>query len=90
LKVQTFELIAEISEDGSLINFAIQQRAVVFVCEIAEKLAGDNFALFLEILSVYWDAKLLFEDFNINGIFKVPHCPQFNGIESQFSQGKAT
>jgi hypothetical protein len=32
------------------------------------------------------DAKLLFEEINITEIFNVPYCPQFNGIESFFSQ----
>ena len=36
------------------------------------------------------DAKLLFEELNITEIFNVPYCPQFNGIESYFSQIKAT
>ena len=36
------------------------------------------------------DAKLLFEELNITEIFNVPYCPQFNGIESYFSQLKAT
>jgi hypothetical protein len=33
---------------------------------------------------------LLFEELNITEIFNVPYCPQFNGIESYFSQIKAT
>jgi hypothetical protein len=32
----------------------------------------------------------LFEKLNITEIFNVPYCPQFNGIESYFSQIKAT
>ena len=36
------------------------------------------------------DAKLLFEKTNITEIYIVPYCPQFNGIESYFSQIKAT
>ena len=36
------------------------------------------------------DAKLLFEELNITEIFNVPYCPQFNGIESYFSEIKAT
>jgi len=32
----------------------------------------------------------LFEKLNITEIFNVPYCPQFNGIESYFSQVKAT
>ena len=36
------------------------------------------------------EAKLLFEELNITEIFNVPYCPQFNGIESYFSQVKAT
>jgi hypothetical protein len=36
------------------------------------------------------DAKHLFEKLNITEIFNVPYCSQFNGIESYFSQVKAT
>ena len=32
----------------------------------------------------------MFEKLNITKIFNVPYCPQFNGIESYFSQLKAT
>ena len=32
----------------------------------------------------------MFEKLNITEIFNVPYCPQFNGIESYFSQIKAT
>ena len=35
------------------------------------------------------DAKHVFEKLNITEIFNVPYCPQFNGIESYFSQVKA-
>ena len=47
--------------------------------------------MFLDNLSVHKtrDAKLLFEELNITEIFNVPYCPQFNGIESYFSQIKA-
>ena len=98
LKVQTLALIAAISEDGGLIDFAIHPRAintdvfVAFVRQLSEKLGGDDFALFLDNLSVHKtkDAKLLFEALNITEIFNVPYCPQFNGIESYFSQIKAT
>ena len=98
LKVQTLALIAAISEDGGLIDFAIHPRAintevfVAFVRQLSDKLAGDDFALFLDNLSVHKtkDAKLLFEELNITEIFNVPYCPQFNGIESYFSQIKAT
>ena len=97
LKVQTLALIAAISEDGGLIDFAIHPRAintevfVAFVRQLSDKLAGDDFALFLDNLSVHKtkDAKLLFEELNITEIYNVPYCPQFNGIESYFSQIKA-
>ena len=98
LRVQTLALIAAISEDGGLIDFAIHPRAintevfVAFVRQLAEKFDGNDFALFLDNLSVHKtkDAKLLFEELNITEIFNVPYCPQFNGIESYFSQIKAT
>ena len=35
------------------------------------------------------DARHMFEKLNITEIFNVPYCPQFNGIESYFSQLKA-
>jgi hypothetical protein len=63
-----------------------------FISQIAEKLGGDDFKLFLDNLSVHKkkEAKHLFEKLNIAEIFNVPNCPQFNGIESYFSQLKAT
>ena len=98
LRVQTLALIAAMSEDGGLIDFAIHPRAintevfVAFVRQLSEKLGGEDFALFLDNLSVHKtrDAKLLFEELNITEIFNVPYCPQFNGIESYFSQIKAS
>jgi transposase len=62
------------------------------VRHLSVKLGGGDFALFLDNLSVHKtkDAKLLFEALNITEIFNVPYCPQFNGIESYFSQIKAT
>jgi transposase len=62
------------------------------VRQLSVKLGGGDFALFLDNLSVHKtkDAKLLFEALNITEIFNVPYCPQFNGIESYFSQIKAT
>ena len=93
LKVQTLALIAAISEDGGLIDFAIHPKAintevfVSFVKQMSEKVGGEDFALFLDNLSMHKtkDAKLLFESLNITEIFNVPYCPQFNGIESYFS-----
>ena len=93
LKVQTLALIAAISEDGGLIDFAIHPKAintevfVSFVKQMSEKVGGEDFALFLDNLSVHKtkDAKLLFESLNITEIFNVPYFPQFNGIESFFS-----
>ena len=60
--------------------------------QLSVKLGGGDFALFLDNLSVHKtkEAKLLFEALNITEIFNVPYCPQFNGIESYFSQIKAT
>ena len=65
---------------------------VAFISQIADKLGGGDFALFLDNLSVHKtkDAKHVFEKLNITEIFNVPYCPQFNGIESYFSQLKAT
>ena len=98
LKVQTLALIAAISEDGGLIDFAIHPRAIntevfiAFIRQLSQKYGGGDFALFLDNLSVHKtkDAKLLFEELNITEIFNVPYCPQFNGIESYFAQVKAT
>jgi hypothetical protein len=98
LKVQTLALIAAISEDGGLIDFAIHPRAIntevfiAFIRQLSQKLGSNDFALFLDNLSVHKtkDAKLLFEKLNITEIFNVPYCPQFNGIESYFAQVKAT
>jgi transposase len=59
---------------------------------IAESLGGRDFPLFFDNLSVHKtnEAKHLFEKLNITFIFNVPYCPQFNSIESYFSQLKAT
>ena len=92
LKVKTLALIAAISEDGGLIDFAIHPRAIntevfiAFVRQLSQKLGSNDFALFLDNLSVHKtkDAKLLFEELNITEIFNVPYCPQLNGIESYF------
>ena len=91
-------MIAAISEDGGLIDYAIHPKAIntevflAFTKQLALKLGGGDFALFLDNLSVHKtkEAKLLFEELNITEIFNVPYCPQFNGIESYFSQVKAT
>jgi len=98
LKVQTLALVAAIGEDGGLIDFAIHPLAIntetfiAFVRQLAGKLGGGDFALFLDNLTVHKtrSAKLLFEELNITEIFNVPYCPQFNGIESYFAQVKAT
>ncbi len=83
LRVQTLALIAAISEDGGLIDYAIHPRAintevfVAFVRQLSLKLGGDDYALFLDNLSVHKtrEAKLLFEELNITEIFNVPYCP---------------
>ena len=98
LKVQTLALVAAIREFEGLIDFAIHPLAintetfVAFVRQLAGKLGGGDFALFLDNLTVHKtrSAKLLFEELNITEIFNVPYCPQFNGIESYFAQVKAT
>ena len=91
-------VIAAISEDDGLIDYLVHPRAIntevflAFVKQVAQKLDGGDFALFLDNLNVHktTEAKLLFESLNITVVFNVPYCPQFNGIESYFSQVKAT
>jgi transposase len=91
-------VIAAISEDDGLIDYLVHPRAIntevflAFVKQVAQKLDGGDFALFLDNLNVHKtkEAKLLFESLNITEVFNVPYCPQFNGIESYFSQVKAT
>jgi transposase len=98
LRVTTLAVIAAISEEHGLIDYIVHPKAintevfVAFINQIADKLGGGDFALFLDNLSVHKtkDAKHLFEKLNITEIFNVPYCPQFNGIESYFSQLKAT
>ena len=83
LKVNTLAVIAAISEEQGLIDYVVHPRAintevfVAFINQIAEKLGGGDFALFLDNLSVHKtkDAKLLFEKLNITEIFNVPYCP---------------
>jgi transposase len=98
LRVTTLAVIAAISEEHGLIDYIVHPKDinsevfVAFINQIAEKLGDGDFALFLDNLSVQKtkDAKHLFEKLNITEIFNVPYCPQFNGIESYFSQLKAT
>ena len=83
LKVNTLAVIAAISEEQGLIDYVVHPRAintevfVAFINQIAEKLGGGDFALFLDNLSVHKtkDAKHLFEKLNITEIFNVPYCP---------------
>ena len=96
--MQTTAVIAAISEDGGLIDYLVHPRAIntevflAFVKQVAQKVNCSDFALFLDNLNVHKtkEAKLLFESLNITEIFNVPYCPQFNGIESYFSQIKAS
>ncbi len=59
LRVQTLALIAAITEDGGLIDYTIHPRAIntdVFVAffrQLSLKLGGDDYALFLDNLSVH-------------------------------------
>jgi hypothetical protein len=83
LTVKTLAVIAAISEEHSLIDYIVHPKAinteifVAFINQIAEKLGGGDFALFLDNLSVHKtkDAKHLFEKLNITEIFNVPYCP---------------
>ena len=83
LKVTALAVIAAISEEQGLIDYVVHPRAintevfVAFINQIAEKLGGGDFALFLDNLSVHKtkDAKHLFEKLNITDIFNVPYCP---------------
>jgi transposase len=98
LRVTILAVIAAISEEHDLIDYVVHPKAinsevfVAFINQIAEKLEGGDFALFLDNISIHKkkDAKHLFEKLNIIEIFNVPYCPQFNGIESYFFQLKAT
>ena len=83
LKVTTLAVIAAISEEHGLIDYIVHPKSintevfVVFINQIAEKLRGGDFALFLDNLSVHKtkDAKHLFEKVNITENFNVPYCP---------------
>jgi hypothetical protein len=86
MRVTTLAVIAAISKEHGLIDYLVHPKAinseifVAFINQIAEKLLGRDFALFLDNLSVHKtkDTKLLFEKFNITEIFNVPYFPQFN------------
>jgi hypothetical protein len=77
LRVTTLAVIAAISEEHGLIDYVVHPKAinsevfVAFINQIAEKLGGGDFALFLDNLSVHKtkDAKHLFEKLNITEIF---------------------
>jgi len=97
LKIKTLALIAAISEDGGLVDFALHPKAintesfVAFINQLSSKLGGGDFAIFLDNLSVHKtkEAKLIFEQLNITEIYNIPYSPQFNGIECYFAQVKA-
>ncbi len=80
LKVTTLAMIAAISEEYCLIEYMMHPKAintevfVAFINQIADKLGGGDFALFLDNLSVHKtkDAKHMFEKLNINEIFNTP------------------
>jgi transposase len=98
LRVTTLAVIAVISEEHGIIDYIVHPKAInskvfiAFINQIAEKLGGGDFALFLDNLSNHKskNTKHFFEKLNITKIFNVPYCPQLNGIESYFSQLKAT
>jgi hypothetical protein len=76
-------VISAISEKHGLIDYVVHPKSinsevfVAFINQIAEKLGGGDFALFLDNLSVHKtkDAKHLFEKLNITEIFNMPYCP---------------
>ena len=55
----------------------MQKKLIPFVRQLSKKLGGEDFALFLDNLSVHKtkEAKRLFEELNITEIFNVPYCP---------------
>ena len=69
LKIKTLALIAAISEDGGLVDFAIHPQAIntesfiSFINLLSVKLGGGDFAIFLDNLSVHKtkEAKLVYE-----------------------------
>jgi hypothetical protein len=98
LRVTSLAVITAISEEHGHIDYIVHPKAInteVFVAlinQIAEKLGGGDFALFLD--NKFYIRRrmrsIFFEKLNITEIFNVPYCPQFNRIESYFSQLKAT
>ncbi len=88
LKVQTHAVVAAITEDGGLIYYAVDTKVintevfVTFLLRLSERLSDEDFALFLDKLSVLESKD--FEDLSITEIFNEPGCPQFNCIESFF------
>jgi transposase len=98
LRVTTLAVIAAISKEHGFIDYIVHPKAInsevfiAFINQIADKLGGGDFALFLDNLSVHKtkDAKHLFEKLNIIENFNVPNLPKFNGIENYFSHLKAT
>jgi hypothetical protein len=75
-------VIAAVKEEHGLIDYIVHPKAinlqvlVAFINQIADKLRGGDFSLFLDILSVHKtkDAKHLFEKLNKTEIFNVPYC----------------
>ena len=69
MKVQTLALIAAISEEDGLIDYVIHPRSintevfVAFIRQLSQKLAGEDFGLILDNVTVHKinKSKLLFE-----------------------------
>jgi transposase len=89
--------VCAVSEDGGLETYQIHKKAVTstdfvsFVHVLAERAGGREFAIFMDNLRVHKTPEVLeaCKQLRAKPIFNVPYSPDFNGIETFFSQVKA-
>ena len=95
--VKALALVCAVSEDGGLEAYQIHEKAVItedfvkFVHLLADRAEGKEFAIFMDNLRVHKTHEVAeaCKQFRAKPIFNVPYSPDFNGIESYFSQVKA-
>ena len=95
-RVQTMAFIAAISEDRGLEAWAMHPNAitktefVAFLEQLSARFQGAEFAVFLDNLSVHKTKEVqeACDRLRVRRIFNLPYRPDFNGIETYFSQVK--
>ena len=94
--MEPLALIAAIEKERGLVAYAIHNRSinsenfVAFLDQMKEHMSCPEFGLYLDNLSVHKTKKVKqkLEELKIHPIYNIPYSPDFNGIESYFSQVK--